>query len=224
MNDANPAIDPATERFRSLLPHVILSVSPHLSAEVKSRFDLQQTEVPFTTTTSQEFCPKCGYFLFLGDSQTRSLRIRTKSRPTDGGKGALQSRRMRKVKRTVCGRCGHFRDMDLLVDAAPSFIAGDAKATVPSNVSIISPISEPLPPPNVAPISNTPTLATHTTASSRGDEKIAATPTGGSGKRSKKKSVLQEMISKSRQQESQANKKKETAGGIGGLADFLNGL
>lgn len=217
--NSTDSIEPATERFRSSLPSALLPISPHLAADTKSRYDLQSNE---QLTTQEQHCSKCGHNLYLGDSQTRIQNVRQRSKRSGGTTGYTKKKT---VKRTLCGRCGNSRDIDVPLDPPGNARTEEIKpgeqfkglkdGNSPDTKLSTSPA---VPSRNASPASAPiPSLNPAIT-----QEK----PATGNVKRSKKKSALQEMLAKNHQNQSNSKKdgSESSAGGIGGLADFLNGL
>lgn len=153
-----------------------------------------------TKPSDPYICSKCGAYLLNGNGQLRLTRLIRK------GKNTPYTRALR----SSCCTCGGKDDLSINMENAafpPARLPSEH--TVQESVDVMaitvhSPSSSPLPGPV--------------------DHSTAIPPTSGPKARPKKKSVLQDMLSRNRRKKEEERSKKQEGLGSGVLASFLSGL
>lgn len=181
-----------TIRFQHTLPYLLYSVSPQLAALHATR---ARRLSPHQIQSPSSTCPKCGAYLLAGNSSTRSLRLHSGKPPHC------------RALRRLCFACGGVQITRFDVTDTPVALASSTMLTHASP----SPSLPLVDVPRKSKLGPSPTLPCPPPA-------ISQQPKS----RPKKKTGLQDLLSRNREKEQK--EKNSKPGAQGGLAAFLEGL
>ncbi|KAE9410612.1 hypothetical protein BT96DRAFT_912749 [Gymnopus androsaceus JB14] len=196
-------MDIHTAKFQTAIPYTLLAISPALSDLHTRRTHQKDTElVP-------ENCPRCGVYLFAGDSSTRV--VRTKRRRT--GRTDTPNTRSNKntrARQTTCFQSSLFprRKRPISqsnVNSALEQLPASIYRTLTSSASTSSIVST-------------------TTVAVPSPKAVVASTIPRSKSRPKKKTGLQEMLAHNRVKEEKARNASAATRTHSGLAAFLDSL
>ena len=198
----------STAKYQLSLPFALLPASSSLAALHATRARiLHPTESAFLDSTH---CVKCGSYLL--DGQVHMARpVRKSSARQDG----------RRVMRRICVVCGFSHELPVDRGNAASFprtrkAKASATATQPVQKLFKSAVEPPLL------LSPSPSISSSNPRSAPNPSSSDHSAPAHSKLRGKKKSGLQDMLSRNR--EKKAKQLEERSEGLGGLEAFLSGL
>jgi len=213
----------STAKYQLSLPFVLLAASPSLAALHATRArTLHPTE---SASLDSTHCIKCGSYLFNGDGAICIVRP-SKRRKSSEREGC------RKVMRRTCGICGFSHNIP--IDSSSDCLFPRTRKAMSSGTTISAP-AEQSQPSEEAPheraanrsmsLPRSSPFGSYGTITQPGIAPIAPSSGPAAQRRSKsrqKKSGLQDMLSRNRDNEEK--RKKEKNEGHGGLAALLSGL
>jgi len=192
------ASDSATTKFQSALPVSLLSISPSLSA--LHAYRARTLNPDEFDSSSPMYCLQCGSYLLAVNGSLELHRPRRRRKTTDNKSNTLKS---------TCHRCGFI-----------SYTSFEASRHIPKPTADIPSISDHKPEEEKIPSSSrssAPVASSSPVANSTRGNTPVLHP------KPKKKTILQEMLTRNRQEEAGRMKSQKKAS-QSGLASFLSSL